>query len=228
MKTVRPGAGRPGRPRALACETPAAACDACSGGRGCALRWLSGPSGAVLEVPAQAWRMAGALVQGRRHRLEVIDGELLRAALPSPTCRHSRACWPVPWRAIGAAVGSRGGRGRCWPWPGSPAGGPCRGHGCAARRRSPACRRRGPVNPEAIAGLVLYVREGCHLCDQFLLELSARPRARGRAPAGRATSTGTRSSPCASACACRSSSSAAQVLCEGVYDGAGVRRALGL
>ena len=25
---------------------------------------------------------------------------------------------------------------------------------------------------ESDSGLVLYVREGCHLCDQFLMELS--------------------------------------------------------
>jgi hypothetical protein len=28
------------------------------------------------------------------------------------------------------------------------------------------------LNGDAGAGLVLYVREGCHLCEQFLLELS--------------------------------------------------------
>jgi len=28
------------------------------------------------------------------------------------------------------------------------------------------------VNVERLPGLVLYVREGCHLCDQFLVELS--------------------------------------------------------
>ena len=63
----------------LVCETRTAACDACSGGRGCALRWLSGPGGAVLEVPAQdgGGRRLGA---GDDVIVEVIDGELLRAA----------------------------------------------------------------------------------------------------------------------------------------------------
>jgi hypothetical protein len=28
------------------------------------------------------------------------------------------------------------------------------------------------MGPETCAGWVLYVREGCHLCEQFLLELS--------------------------------------------------------
>jgi len=28
------------------------------------------------------------------------------------------------------------------------------------------------MNVARIAGLVLYVREGCHLCEQFLVELS--------------------------------------------------------
>jgi hypothetical protein len=28
------------------------------------------------------------------------------------------------------------------------------------------------VNVERLSGLVLYVREGCHLCEQFLVELS--------------------------------------------------------
>jgi hypothetical protein len=30
----------------------------------------------------------------------------------------------------------------------------------------------GHVNVERLSGLVLYVREGCHLCEQFLVELS--------------------------------------------------------
>jgi len=34
----------------LACESAATACDACSGGRGCALRWLARPGGGMLEV----------------------------------------------------------------------------------------------------------------------------------------------------------------------------------
>jgi hypothetical protein len=76
-------------------------------------------------------------------------------------------------------------------------------------------------------GLVLYVREGCHLCEQFLLELSLelgpgieRLQLRDvdqdvdlavrfglRVPVLELDGT---------------------VVCEGVYDGAGVRQALGV
>jgi ABC-type uncharacterized transport system ATPase subunit len=83
------------------------------------------------------------------------------------------------------------------------------------------------MNPETVPELVLYVRAGCHLCDQFLLELSLdlgsaleqlqvldvdgdvdlAVRFGLRVPVLEHRGT---------------------VLCEGVYDGAGVRRALGV
>lgn len=64
----------------LVCDTAASACDACSGGRGCALRWLARAGGAVLEVPAEA-ADGRRLATGDGILLEVSDGELLRAAL---------------------------------------------------------------------------------------------------------------------------------------------------
>jgi Glutaredoxin-like domain (DUF836) len=76
-------------------------------------------------------------------------------------------------------------------------------------------------------GLVLYVREGCHLCEQFLVELSV-----DLGPAvldlqivdvdrdeALATQYGLRVPVLAAAGA---------VLCEGVYDGERVRRAVGV
>ena len=36
----------------------------------------------------------------------------------------------------------------------------------------PACRSRYVRVAEADTPLVLYVRDGCHLCDEFLIELS--------------------------------------------------------
>lgn len=62
----------------LSCEDPPAACSACGGGRGCALRWLSSTDG-VLEV---ALPTAGdrPLAPGDGVVLEVAEGELLRAA----------------------------------------------------------------------------------------------------------------------------------------------------
>lgn len=64
----------------LACAAAQSACAACSGGRGCALRWLARADGAMLQVPAQ--RAGGPpLVPGDGVTLEVSDGELLRAAL---------------------------------------------------------------------------------------------------------------------------------------------------
>src|SRR5512139_614383 len=62
----------------LACEAPPAACSACGGGRGCALRWLSSTQGA-LEVPVPS---AGGLplAPGDGVVVEVAEGELLRAA----------------------------------------------------------------------------------------------------------------------------------------------------
>jgi hypothetical protein len=83
------------------------------------------------------------------------------------------------------------------------------------------------MSDELPARLVLYVREGCHLCDQFMLELSLdlgpgmerldvrdvdrdvelAVRFGLRVPVLELDGT---------------------VVCEGVYDGAGVRGALGL
>jgi len=83
------------------------------------------------------------------------------------------------------------------------------------------------VTADPLASLVLYVREGCHLCEQFLLELSLElgpgierlrvvdvdhdvdlaVRFGLRVPVLELEGV---------------------VLCEGVYDGAGVRRALGV
>jgi len=64
----------------LACEAAASTCDACNGGRGCALRWLARAEGAVLEVPAEAADRR-RLATGDGILVEVNDGELLRAAL---------------------------------------------------------------------------------------------------------------------------------------------------
>ncbi len=76
-------------------------------------------------------------------------------------------------------------------------------------------------------GLVLYVRQGCHLCDQFLLELSLEfGPAVERLPlrdvdqdVDLAVRFGLRVPVL---------ELAGEVICEGVYDGPGLRRALGL
>jgi len=83
------------------------------------------------------------------------------------------------------------------------------------------------MNPESVPELVLYVRAGCHLCDQFLLELSldlghALERLQVLDVDGDvdlAVRFGLRVPVLEHRGA---------VLCEGVYDGAGVRRALGV
>jgi hypothetical protein len=83
------------------------------------------------------------------------------------------------------------------------------------------------MNPERVPELVLYVRAGCHLCDQFLLELSldlgpALERLQVLDVDGDvdlAVRFGLRVPVLEHRGA---------VLCEGVYDGAGVRRALGV
>jgi len=83
------------------------------------------------------------------------------------------------------------------------------------------------VNPETVPELVLYVRAGCHLCDQFLLELSldlgpALERLQVLDVDGDvdlAVRFGLRVPVLEHRGA---------VLCEGVYDGAGVRQALGV
>jgi positive regulator of sigma E activity len=61
----------------LSCETATATCGSC-GGRGCALRWLSGRDG-VVELPLQSPGVAG-LVPGDGVVVEVNEGELLRVA----------------------------------------------------------------------------------------------------------------------------------------------------
>jgi len=83
------------------------------------------------------------------------------------------------------------------------------------------------VTADPLASLVLYAREGCHLCEQFLLELSL-----DLGPGierlqvvdvdhdvDLAVRFGLRVPVLEFEGA---------VLCEGVYDGAGVRRALGV
>ena len=57
---------------------------------------------------------------------------------------------------------------------------------------------------ESEPGLVLYVREGCHLCEQFLIDLSLEL-SRRRTPGGQSTSTATRTLPSATGCGCRCS-----------------------
>lgn len=64
----------------LACESAASACGACSGGRGCALRWLARPGGAMLEVE-MPFLDGRRLLPGDGVVVEVEDGELLRAAM---------------------------------------------------------------------------------------------------------------------------------------------------
>jgi positive regulator of sigma E activity len=64
----------------LACDSAASACDACSGGRGCALRWLARPGGAMLEVEVPSLD-GRRLLPGDGVVVEVDDGELLRAAM---------------------------------------------------------------------------------------------------------------------------------------------------
>jgi hypothetical protein len=74
-------------------------------------------------------------------------------------------------------------------------------------------------------GAVLYVRQGCHLCDQFLLELTLDlgPRLEGLTvldvdtDAGLAAAYGLRVPVLAVA---------GQVVCEGLYEPARARRAL--
>lgn len=78
-----------------------------------------------------------------------------------------------------------------------------------------------------LSGWVVYVREGCHLCDQFLLELSL--------DAGLAMESVTiadvdRDADLAARFGLRVPvlEVSGTVLCEGVYDGARVRAALGV
>jgi sigma-E factor negative regulatory protein RseC len=64
----------------LACESAASACDACSGGRGCALRWLARPGGGLLDVEMPLLD-GHRLLPGDNVVVVVDDGELLRAAM---------------------------------------------------------------------------------------------------------------------------------------------------
>jgi hypothetical protein len=83
------------------------------------------------------------------------------------------------------------------------------------------------VSRELPEGLVLYVRQGCHLCDQFLLELSLEfgpaieclPVLDVDQDADLAVRFGLRVPVL---------ELGGQVICEGIYDGPGVRRALGV
>lgn len=75
---ARVHAVRAGRVR-LECESPAEACSACAGRRGCALRWLAGPDNPNLDV-AHPVPDAAPLRPGDGVIIEVDDGELLRAA----------------------------------------------------------------------------------------------------------------------------------------------------
>jgi len=63
----------------LECEAAEAACGACAGRRGCALRWLAGPGNTQLDVDDPA-PQGPALRPGDGVIVEVEDGELLRAA----------------------------------------------------------------------------------------------------------------------------------------------------
>jgi hypothetical protein len=82
------------------------------------------------------------------------------------------------------------------------------------------------MTPE-VSGLVLYVREGCHLCEQFLVELSVDL---GPAVERLAIVDVDRDADLATRFGLRVPVlvSDGEVLCEGVYDGPGVRRALGV
>jgi len=83
------------------------------------------------------------------------------------------------------------------------------------------------MNRELPEGLVLYVRQGCHLCDQFLLELSLEF---GPAVEGLPVHDVDQDADLASRFGLRVPvlELAGQVICEGLYDGPGVRRALGV
>jgi len=79
--------------------------------------------------------------------------------------------------------------------------------------------------PAELSALVLYVREGCHLCDQFLVELSVDL---GPAIEELAVVDVDRDEEFASRFGLRVPvlELGGEVLCEGFYDGAEVRRAL--
>jgi sigma-E factor negative regulatory protein RseC len=75
---ARVNAVHAGRVR-LECESPAGACGACAGRRGCALRWLAGPGNPNVEV-ASPVPDALPLRPGDGVIIEIDDSELLRAA----------------------------------------------------------------------------------------------------------------------------------------------------
>ena len=79
--------------------------------------------------------------------------------------------------------------------------------------------------PPELPGLVLYVREGCHLCDHFLVELSMDL---GPAVEQLAVVDVDRDEELASRFGLRVPvlEAGGEVLCEGFYDGGRVRRAL--
>jgi hypothetical protein len=79
--------------------------------------------------------------------------------------------------------------------------------------------------PPELPRLVLYVREGCHLCDLFLAELSIEL---GPAVERLAIVDVDRDEELASRFGLRVPvlEAGGEVLCEGFYDGARVRRAL--
>jgi hypothetical protein len=79
--------------------------------------------------------------------------------------------------------------------------------------------------PPELPGLVLYVREGCHLCDQFVVELSVDL---GPAFEQLAVVDVDRDVELASRFGLRVPvlEVGGEVLCEGFYDGAEVRRVL--
>lgn len=83
------------------------------------------------------------------------------------------------------------------------------------------------MNRELPEGLVLYVRQGCHLCDQFLLELSLEF---GPAIECLSVQDVDQDADLAVRFGLRVPvlELAGQVICEGIYDGPGVRRALGV
>jgi len=83
------------------------------------------------------------------------------------------------------------------------------------------------VNVERLSGLVLYVRDGCHLCDQFLVELSVDL---GPAVEQLRVLDVDRDTDLAVRFGLRVPvlEFEGEVLCEAVYDGARVRQALGV
>ena len=83
------------------------------------------------------------------------------------------------------------------------------------------------MSVERVAELVLYVRAGCHLCDQFLLEVSL-----DLGPAAEHLQLQDVDADVESAVRYGLRVPVLEwrgtVLCEGIYDAAGVRRALGV